>query len=262
MPTVQLDDVAIYHEVTGAGKPILLSHGLAGSIDHWRPAIGPLVALGYRVIAYDQRGHGRSGDGTKDYTIPQLAADLAHLMDHLKLEKATLAGHSMGGRTVLLFALDHPQRVDRLILNCAAGGPPAGEARAAFELFADLARRQGMQAVWDNETYQRRLPRTFRENAALCEFYKNGVLSARPHGYGGAINSIITMPDLMARLGELRCRTLALVGAEDPGAPFVDAVAAKVPTAVKAVIPGAGHFPHIETPELFNEALHTFLLPN
>lgn len=259
MPTAQLDDVNIYYEVKGEGKPIVLSHGLAGSIEHWRPAMGTLLGLGYRVIAYDQRGHGRSSDGIKDYTIPQLVADLRGLMDHLKLDRATLAGHSMGGRTVLLFALEYPTRVDRLILNGAGGTAPTRDVRAVFELFADLAKRQGMAAVWNHERYQARLPRLFREDPARRESYKAAFLKARPEGYVAAIGSILSMPDLMARLGEIRCPTLALAGAEDPAAPFADAVATKVPTATKVLIPGAGHFPHLETPAAFNEALRKFL---
>ena len=104
MPTVLLDDVTLHYESTGQGKPIILHHGLAGSLEQWQPAIRTLHDLGYRVIAFDQRGHGRSSVGTKTFTIPQLVQDLRRLMDHLGLDRATLMGHSMGGRTVLLFA--------------------------------------------------------------------------------------------------------------------------------------------------------------
>lgn len=259
MPTAHVGDLAIYYEEHGEGKPIVLHHGLAGSSEQWQPAIGTLRDLGYRAIAFDQRGHGRTSDGTKPFTIPQLVEDLRGLMDHLKLQRATLMGHSMGGRTVLLFAMDHPERVEKLILNGAGGSPPAGDVRAAFELFAELARKGGMEAVWALDRYQARLPRLVRETAGLRESFKARFLKNRPAGYAGAIGAIIAMPDLIPRLGELRCPTLALVGAEDPAAPFVDAVAARVPTTTKAIIPGAGHFPHLETPDLFNAAIRNFL---
>jgi 3-oxoadipate enol-lactonase len=259
MPTAQVGDLTIYYEVKGEGRPIILQHGLAGSIEAWRPAMGTLQELGYRVIAFDQRGHGRTTDGTRPFTIPQLVEDVRGLMDHLKIQRATLGGHSMGGRTMLLFAMTYPERVEKLILHCAGGTPPSGELRATFELFADIARRQGMEAVWANDKYQARLPRMIKENPAILTQYKAEFLKARPEGYAGAIGAIISMADLVPRLGEIRCPTLALVGSEDPGAPFVDAVAAKVPTATKVVIPGAGHFPHLETPAAFNEALRKFL---
>ena len=153
----------------------------------------------------------------------------------------------------------YPARVEKLILNCAGGAAPTGDPRAAFELFAEVARKQGMEAVWALDKYQGRLPRMLRENPALLTAFKAGFLKNRPEGYAGAIDAIVTMPDLTTRLGELRCPTLALVGSEDPGAPFVDAVAAKVPTARKVVIPGAGHFPHLETPNQFNAAIREFL---
>ncbi len=259
MPTAQVGDLTIYYEVKGEGKPIVLHHGLAGSLEQWQSAMQTLLDLGYRVIAYDQRGHGRTSDGTKPFTLPQLADDMRGLMDYLGLQRAALMGHSMGGRTVLLFAMDHPDRVERLILNGAGGAAPTGDPRLAFDLFVDVARRQGMEAVWALDKYQVRLPRLMKENPALLSQYKAGFLKNRPEGYAGAINAIVTMPDLMPRLGEVKCPTLALAGAEDPAAPFVDAVCAKVLAAVKAIIPGAGHFPHLETPDLFNEAVRKFL---
>ena len=259
MPTAQVGDLTIYYEVKGEGKPIVLHHGLGGSLEQWQPAMQTLLDLGYRVIAYDQRGHGRTSDGARPFTLPQLKEDMRGLMDHLGIQRASLMGHSMGGRTVLLFAMDHPDRVDRLILNGAGGSAPGGDLRAAFDLFSEVARKQGMEAVWALDKYQARLPRLLKENAVLLGSFKAGFLKNRPEGYAGAINAIVTMPDLVARLGELKCRTLALAGAEDAAAPFVDAVAAKVPTATKAVIPGAGHFPHLETPDLFNEAVRKFL---
>jgi pimeloyl-ACP methyl ester carboxylesterase len=259
MPTAKVGDLTIYYEVKGEGKPIVLHHGLAGSVEQWHAATQTLLDLGYRVIAFDQRGHGRTSDGTKPFTLPQLKEDMRGLMDHLGVQRATLLGHSMGGRTVLLFALDHPDRVDRLILNGAGGSAPGGDLRAAFDLFAEVARKQGMEAVWALDKYQARLPRLLKESPGLAAPFKAGFLKNRPEGYAGAINAIVTMPDLAARLGEIRCPTLALAGAEDPAAPFVDAVCAKAPTATKAIIPGAGHFPHLETPDLFNAALRTFL---
>jgi aminoacrylate hydrolase len=259
MPTAQVGDLTIYYEEHGEGKPIVLHHGLAGSSEQWRPSLGTLRELGYRAIAFDQRGHGRTSDGTKPFTIPQLVADMRGLMDHLKLQRATLLGHSMGGRTALLFAMDHPDRVEALILNGAGGSPPAGDVRAAFDLFAEVGRKQGMEAVWALDRYQARLPRLIKETAGLRESFKAGFLKNRPEGYAGAIGAITSMPDLVPRLGEIRCRTLALVGAEDPAAPFVDVVTAKVPTATKAIIPGAGHFPHLETPDPFNAAIRKFL---
>lgn len=146
MPSAQVGDLAIYYEEHGQGKPILLQHGLGGSTQHWRSTIGPLQDLGYRVIAFDQRGHGRSSDGTKSCTIRQLAADIHGLIDHLGLQRATLMGHSIGGRAMLLFAIEHPDRVEALILNCAMGSAPGGDVRTTFEQFADTAKKQGMEA--------------------------------------------------------------------------------------------------------------------
>ncbi len=103
-----------FAELVGQGPPLVVLHGLFGSGDNWRSVLRPLTER-YNVIYVDQRNHGRAPHApTHDY--PSLAADLAELLDHQGWASATLLGHSMGGKTVMQFALTWPERVAALIV--------------------------------------------------------------------------------------------------------------------------------------------------
>jgi len=110
--TAPIQDGELFFEATGTGEPIFLIH--AGFSDHrdWTYQIKDLCKQ-FRVIAYDQRGAGKSSIPTSAFWP---AADLKSLMDHLTISKATLIGHSVGGTVALDFALQYPERVSSLIL--------------------------------------------------------------------------------------------------------------------------------------------------
>ena len=114
----------MYYQEQGAGAPLLLLHGNGEDGTYFVHQMDAF-AQHYRVIAVDTRGHGRSPRGTAPFTIRQFAEDLLDFMDALHLEKAHILGFSDGGNIALTFALRHPERVDRLILN-GANLNPAG----------------------------------------------------------------------------------------------------------------------------------------
>ena len=121
MPSVQVNDIELYYESHGAGDPLVLIGGVGLSVADLRALIEKLAAAGYRVIAADNRGAGRSAKPAGPYTIRQMAEDTAGLLTRLGIERAHLLGISMGGRIALSLALDHPKLVDHLIL--ASTGP-------------------------------------------------------------------------------------------------------------------------------------------
>jgi pimeloyl-ACP methyl ester carboxylesterase len=113
--------------VSGDGEPILLIHGFAST--HSVNWVGPgwvktLTAAGYRVIAFDHRGHGASDKShdSGDYTPDKMAGDAARLLDHLGIERAHVFGYSMGARVSVFLALEHPNRVASLILGGLGSG--------------------------------------------------------------------------------------------------------------------------------------------
>ncbi len=123
MPKAQANGIEQYYEIYGTGKPLVLIAGLGYSLWQWHKMI-PYLAKHFQVIAFDNRGVGQSDKPAGPYTAQLLAADTVGLLDALKIERAIIMGHSMGGFVAQALALDFPQRVEKLIL-CSTnfGGP-------------------------------------------------------------------------------------------------------------------------------------------
>ena len=111
-------DIDHYYVEKGKGTPIILLHGNGESSDYFKGQIDEFSGQ-YHVYALDTRGHGRTPRGDKPFTIRQFADDLLGFMDRHQIGKAHLLGFSDGGNTAMVFAIRHPDRVDRLILNGA-----------------------------------------------------------------------------------------------------------------------------------------------
>ena len=104
-----------YLDWGGNGPPVVALHGLASSA-HWYRRVAAYLSHRYRVVAPDQRGHGRTTQAPSGYDWRTLASDVAGLMDHLGLERAAVLGHSWGGHVATNFAARFPDRVSRLVM--------------------------------------------------------------------------------------------------------------------------------------------------
>jgi len=102
------------HKILGEGKPLIILHGLFGSLDNWM-TLGKKWSETHKVILVDQRNHGNSFHAD-EFNYQILAEDLNQLMNHLKIDKATIIGHSMGGKTAMTFAVEFPEKVEKLII--------------------------------------------------------------------------------------------------------------------------------------------------
>lgn len=102
------------HKILGNGQPLVILHGLFGSLDNWLTHAKKLSKY-YQVILVDQRNHGHS-DWSDDFNYNILAQDLKELLDYLKLKKVLLLGHSMGGKTVIEFSQNYPEYIEKLIV--------------------------------------------------------------------------------------------------------------------------------------------------
>ncbi len=129
-------------EWPGDGRPFVLLHGLASNATTWTAVARELAARGHRVLAVDQRGHGRSDKPDTDYDFATIVADLAGLLDALDVSDPVIAGQSWGGNVVLAFGATHRQRAHRLVF--VDGG------------FLDLQARPGMS--WERIAVDLRPP--------------------------------------------------------------------------------------------------------
>src|ERR1700722_16361597 len=121
MPLARSDGTRIYWEESGTGEPLLLIMGLGYSHEMWHRT-RPVVSACYRTILFDNRGVGKSDVPQGAYSIAQMAADAAAVLDAAGVAKAHVFGISMGGMIAQEFAINYPERVSRLVLGCTACG--------------------------------------------------------------------------------------------------------------------------------------------
>lgn len=153
MPFIDSGSVRLHYEENGEGAPVVFCHGLGGHCDRELPWTRKLADRGYRVVVYSARGHGKSTplSDPGDYTFEAMRADLARVMDALKIESAIVGGGSMGAATTLAFTLNTPERVNALIqLGPAFGSAPIDMVAAGFSIFADYIEEHGVNQAIDN----------------------------------------------------------------------------------------------------------------
>jgi 3-oxoadipate enol-lactonase len=242
----------------GAGEAVLLVHAIGCDYRMW-DALAAELAPRFRVVRMDVRGHGRSEVSPRPYSLEQLADDARGVLDERGIEKAHWVGLSMGGMIGQAFALRHADRLGRLVLAnttsaYGADGPKMWEARA--KAVAD----GGMAAITDL-AMTRYFSDAFRDaHPEVVETVKRRFLATPPQGYIGCCDAIRDL-DFTGRLGEIRARTLVIAGDKDAGTPVAmsETIAANIPGARLAVIPGAAHLSAVENPAAFNALARGFL---
>lgn len=255
----KLGDVEIEWERAGAGdRPFVLVHGFTGSRDDWADVLPALAELG-PTITLDQRGHGGSTNpGTPGaYSLEHLVRDLARFFDAVGIERCDLLGHSMGGMVCLRLALAHPARVASLVLMDTAPGPIAAQPRRIFEIGGKIAREQGMAALFaamraqtlsdPNRPLAARRAEEAMGPARYWERVRAKIEAMDPEAFATLGPLLTDHEGVEDRLGEIRCPTTVVVGAED--AAFLApsrALEAGIAGARLVEIPGAAHSPQTE----------------
>lgn len=247
--------VDLHHEVLGDGPVVVLSGSLGSDLRMWDPQVPALVAAGYRVVRYDHRGHGRSPAPEGPYTLAELAGDLLALLDKLAVTRASLVGLSLGGMVGMWLAEHFPARLDKLVLCCtsAALGPAQ-----LWQDRARTARESGMAGLAD-AAMTRWVTPEFRDTAWLRDM----VASQPPEGYASCCTAIETMA-IADELSTVVAPTLVIAGEEDPATPpeHASRIAAAIPNARLAVVPGAAHLGNIERPAEFTGLILDHLRPD
>lgn len=105
----------LHSRIEGEGKPLLIIHGFLGTSDNWKTLAGQYAQNGYQVHAIDLRNHGKSFH-SDDFTYADMVADVVEYCNANTIDKADIIGHSMGGKVAMFLAVNHPEKVDRLIV--------------------------------------------------------------------------------------------------------------------------------------------------
>jgi 3-oxoadipate enol-lactonase len=255
--------IEVNYEVHGKeGSPwLVLSHSLACSVRMWDPQIAALKDQ-YRILAYDTRGHGASEAPKGAYTLELLADDLHFLLKELKIEKPHFCGLSMGGMIGQTFALKYPGAFRSLTLADTTSRYPA-EAAPLWAERIKTAETKGMEPL-AQPTLERWFTEPFRKsNPAAVAAIRKLILATPAAGYAGCSHAIPKI-NLTARLKEIRCPILVIVGEQDPGTPLAMAreIHDNAPGSKLVVLPQAAHLANLEQPEGFSRALREFLRSN
>jgi len=223
-------DVQHYFIERGQGAPLLLLHGNGESGEYFQHQIDEFSKY-YHVYAPDTRGHGRTPRGQAPFTIRQFAEDLLDFMDARGIGRAHLLGFSDGGNIALVFALAHPERVDRLILNGA-----------------------NLDARGVKRTTQLPIEIGYR----VARIFSSKSEEALRHAE--LLGLMVHDPSIPAEaLSRVQARTLVIAGTRDVIRPsHTRLIAERVPNAELALLPGT-HFVAAENPEAFNRRVLAFL---
>jgi pimeloyl-ACP methyl ester carboxylesterase len=249
MPRIDRDGVEIYYEMHGAGPALLLSHGYGATCRMWDGQVAALAER-WRVILWDMRGHGQSGDPSDPalYSQALTVGDMAAVLDACGEERAIIAGLSLGGVMSLAFYAAHPERVRALVLCDTGPGFRNPEARRQWNARATARAKE-------------------LEEKGMAAFRGGGETRLGTHrsarGLAGAARGMLTQHDsaLIDALPTIEVPTLVLVGSDDKnflGA--ADYMAGKIPGAQKTMIPDAGHASNLDQPAAFNTAVADFLI--
>jgi 3-oxoadipate enol-lactonase len=257
---VMVNGVNLAVEVRGEGPAMLFVHGYP--LDHtiWADQIAGLD--GYRRIAPDLRGMGRSDAPDLGYGIGIYAADLAALLDALGVDDVVLCGFSMGGYIAFEFLRRWRSRVRALVLVSTRAEADTAEGRRARDAAAALARESGAEAIADGMVGKMLTPATVASSPELARHVR-GLMAALPvSGIIGALSAMRDRPDSMGMLPMLEgMPVLVIVGAEDQLTPpdRAQAMADAIPGARLEVIPGAAHLSVMEKPGEVTAAIRRFV---
>ena len=265
MPKVKTNNIELYYEIHGEGKPLVLISGLGYSSWQWHKMV-PLLAEHFQVIAFDNRGVGQSDKPAGPYTAQMLAQDTVGLLDALKIEKAIIAGHSMGGFIAQALALDFPQRVEKLIL-CSTnfGGPNhVPVTPEAMKVLTDVS--SAALTRFKNGLAVSTAPGWSEKNSAMIEEWIQWRV-ANPiepvHYQAQMAIGLSLMPEAAAfenKLSRINVPTLILFGAHDKVVPpaNADLLSKKIAGSTVLIFPDAGHFFPIEIAEAASRAITDF----
>ncbi|MBN1667273.1 MAG: alpha/beta fold hydrolase [Anaerolineales bacterium] len=262
MPIYQSDHKLKIHyrdENPQGERTVVLLHGLGASGDSWILQFPALTAAGYRCLAPDGRGFGRSTYPGGAVSPAVMAGDLNLLLEHLRIEQAAVVGISMGGATALQFALDHPVRVERLVLVNTFAHLQADKLSQWFYFLLRqlLVHTLGLEAQ-AKAVAGRVFPHP--DQGILREQLIAQIRQATPRAYRSAMRQLPRF-DVQTRLAEIHLPTLVLTGAADSTVlPARQAALVQdIPGAQQVIIPAAGHAVSVDQPEAFNQALLAFL---
>ncbi len=240
--TIQINDIEMYYEEYGNGKPLLLLHGFGGCTQNWHPFIDGL-SENYRLIVVDLRGHGYSTNPENKFTHQDSANDVFLLLDKLRIDSFSAMGMSTGGMTLLHMAISQPKRIDSMVLISATSYFPE-QARA-------IMRRASFET----------LPQEVREMYRECAKRGDGQIRQLISQFNKLGENYDDMNLTEQNLLTITARTLIIQGDCDNFFPIEisEGMNRSIPKSELWIIPGGEHVPIYNTKISFTSRALRFI---
>jgi pimeloyl-ACP methyl ester carboxylesterase len=261
------DGTRIRAIAAGDGPPVVFSHGYGATLLEWN-IIWSLLRKEYRLIAYDQRGHGRSTIGTDGISSAAMAGDLGAVLEYFDVQDGVLIGHSMGGFLSLIFLLNHPDEArahlsHAIIMGSFAGDVGRGAPQTRLQI--PLIQSGMMERLTQTETYGWAFTGSLagaRPAPAVVEMYRR-LFVAQHHRPLVPILRAFLDENYYSRLGEITLPCTVVYGLSDKTTPALhsEAIAQGIPTARLVRVPAAGHLINWEASERIAEIIQMAAQP-
>ncbi len=258
MPSETVNGATLAYEQRGEGLPVVLVHGFPLDSRMWANQLA--LSAGYRAIAPDLRGFGRS-PSNEPFTIESLADDVHALLAKIDALPCALAGFSMGGYVALAFAKKYPTDLRGLVLVDTRAGGDTAEGKVGREKSVQLVRQSGATAIADQMLPKLLVPEDQRRGPQVTHVVRQMIEACPPLTIEHALIAMRDREDYTTSLPSIAVPTLIVVGEKDAITPpeMSRAMHEAIPRSRLAVIPDAGHMSPLENPDEVNRALQEFL---
>src|SRR5215470_4301346 len=256
---VKANGIAINYQVDGPERApwLVFSNSLATSLAMWDEQAAALKDR-FRVLRYDQRGHGETEAPAGRYAFDTLLDDALALMDALGIAKATFAGLSMGGATALGLAERHPDRFERIVV---ADSPCQSTSQSSqqWEERIGVAQKEGMEALVEPTMARWFPPETLARNPPHLAKVRAMIRATPVSGFIGCAAALADH-NYNAKVATVKCPTLFMVGEKDGTAPAtMKDMQSRLPGATYVELAGAGHISNMDRSAEFTQAIAEFL---
>jgi len=265
MPTAMVNGINMYYEVHGQGEPFVLIMGSFGSLEAWALQVLAFQKY-YKVIVFDNRGIGKTEKSPDPYTIATMAGDTVGLLDYLDIDRAHVLGMSLGGPVAQDVAIEHPDRVNKLILVCSMAGADGGQLHP--DMLKTLRLERGGPQVDFRKVDFKQIMRATVTLAFNDQSLKDNLLAQAETWFKQFdIDGFIKQWEAVAgysaidRLHKIPARTLIITGTEDRlvDPHSSDVIAGLIPDSKLLKIEGGSHAFFMEMSDRFNTEVLNFL---
>jgi pimeloyl-ACP methyl ester carboxylesterase len=258
--TVDAGGVTLAYHESGAGEPVIFIGGLASTMDTWSPPVIERLSQKFRVIVFDNRGTGYSGETGEPFSVPLFARDTAALMDALGISRAHILGHSMGASIAQELTLTFPEKVGRLVL--VAGDCGGAEAvKMSADILARLKDRSGTIAEQIDRMFSLLFPRAWLDTHDPLQYCPEVYEKTAEAVVARQIDAFYSWTGSCSRLCGLRVPVLVMTGDSDEVVPLKNSriLAERIPGSEFMVFPGGGHGLMYQFPDRFCDEVIRFL---